>query len=175
MSKFVEDINQKAKESELTQSHEQQIKFEKQLLAQKFEAALKGKELAEKNARLPKLSITKFNGKQHDWVRFSGQFKAMVDSQNVPAIMHPWSCERRLCSRGPSNKNKQARTAHLGQSELWKAHRGASALAWYRYVCVMSVLSLCRGIVHLLLGANEYAKIRTSNQSRIGRLGEPVA
>ena len=86
LSKFVEDINQKAKESELTQSHEQQIKFEKQLLAQKFEAALKERELAEKNARLPKLSITKFNGKQHDWVRYSGQFKAMVDSQNVPAI-----------------------------------------------------------------------------------------
>ena len=36
--------------------------------------------------RLPKLNITKFNGKPHDWVRFSGQFEAMVDSLNVPAI-----------------------------------------------------------------------------------------
>ena len=29
--------------------------------------------------------------------------------------------------------------------------------------------------VHFILGANEYAKIRTSTQSRIGRLGEPIA
>lgn len=59
--------------------------FEKQLLEQKLEAAAKTKRLAEGTVRLPKLNITKFNGKPHDWVRFSGQFDAMVDSINVPA------------------------------------------------------------------------------------------
>ena len=29
--------------------------------------------------------------------------------------------------------------------------------------------------VHMILGANEYAKIHTSVQSRIGRQGEPIA
>jgi hypothetical protein len=62
------------------------MKFEKQLLEQKLEAAIKTKELSESTVRLPKLKITKFNGKPHDWVRFSGQFEAMVDSLNVPAI-----------------------------------------------------------------------------------------
>ena len=68
------------------QSCEQKRKFEKQLLEQKLEAALKEKELSEKTAKLPKLNITRFNGKPHDWVRFSGQFNAMVDLQNVSPI-----------------------------------------------------------------------------------------
>jgi hypothetical protein len=62
------------------------MQFEKQLLEQKLEAALKEKKIAEKTVRLPKLSLTRFNGKPHDWVRFKGQFVAMVDSQSVPSI-----------------------------------------------------------------------------------------
>ena len=63
------------------------MKFEKELLDTKLEAAIKTKKLAESTVRLPKLNITTFNGKPHDWVRFYGQFDAMVvDSLNVPAI-----------------------------------------------------------------------------------------
>jgi hypothetical protein len=36
--------------------------------------------------KLPKLTITKFNGTSLDWVRFEGQFNAMVDNQQVPAM-----------------------------------------------------------------------------------------
>ena len=85
---FINDIDSKARELELAKNHDQAMKFEKQLLEQKLEAAIKNKELSESTVRLsiPKLNITKFNGKPHDWVRFSGQFEAMVDSLNVPAI-----------------------------------------------------------------------------------------
>ena len=58
----------------------------KQLLNQKFEAVLKQKELAEKSpltVKLPKISITKFNGTPLDWVCFEGQFNAMVDSRGT--------------------------------------------------------------------------------------------
>ena len=85
LSKFVE-LDQRAKQRELVQSCEQKLKFEKQLLEQKLEAALKERELTEKTAKLPKLNITRFKGKPHDWVRFSDQFNAMVDSQNVSPI-----------------------------------------------------------------------------------------
>ena len=46
----------------------------------------KGERTYGKTAKLPKLNITRFNGKPHDWVRFSDQFNAMVDLQNVSPI-----------------------------------------------------------------------------------------
>ena len=79
-------IDQRAKEVELKHTQEQTMQFEKQLLEQKLEAAMKEKKIAEKTVRLPKLSITRFNGKPHDWVHFKGQFEVMVDSQSVPSI-----------------------------------------------------------------------------------------
>ena len=36
--------------------------------------------------KLPKLTITSFNGTPIDWVRFESQFTAIVHDQNVPAI-----------------------------------------------------------------------------------------
>jgi hypothetical protein len=59
------------------------------LIQQKLEAELKQKELSVKSSaavKLPKLTITKFNGTPLDWVRFEGQFNAMVDSQQEPAM-----------------------------------------------------------------------------------------
>ena len=84
LHEFVKEI--KAKELELTKTHDQAMMLEKQLLEQKLEAAAKTKKLAEGTVRLPKLNVTKFNGTRHDWVHFSGQFDAMVDTLNVPAI-----------------------------------------------------------------------------------------
>jgi hypothetical protein len=40
------------------------MQFEKKLLEQKLESALKEKKIAEKTVILPKLSITRFNGKR---------------------------------------------------------------------------------------------------------------
>ena len=65
------------------------MELEKQLLEKKLEAALKQKKLAEKSTpavKLPKISITKFNSMPLDWVRFKGQFDAMVDSQKVHGV-----------------------------------------------------------------------------------------
>ncbi|CAB4025304.1 Hypothetical predicted protein, partial [Paramuricea clavata] len=61
LADFVKTIDQRAKEVELKHSQEQTMQFEKQLLEQKLEAALKEKKIAGKTARLPKLSITRFN------------------------------------------------------------------------------------------------------------------
>ena len=46
------------------------MKYEKQLLEQKLEAALKERELTENPAKMLKLNMTRFNDKPHDWVRF---------------------------------------------------------------------------------------------------------
>ena len=71
----------------MAKNHDQAMKsLEKELLDTKLEAAIKTKKLAESTVRLPKFNITKFNGKPHGWVRFSGQFDIVVDSLNVPAI-----------------------------------------------------------------------------------------
>ena len=37
-------------------------------------------------AKLPKLSITKFNGSFSDWLRFWNQFQAVVNNQNVSKV-----------------------------------------------------------------------------------------
>ena len=89
LTKCVKYIDDEAKAAEEAKRQANVMKFEKQLIAQKLEAGAKHKELSEKSSvsvKLPKLSITKFNGTPLDWVRFEGQFNAMVDCQDVPAI-----------------------------------------------------------------------------------------
>ena len=44
---LINDIDNKARELELAKNHDQAMKFEKQLLEQKLEAAIKTKELSE--------------------------------------------------------------------------------------------------------------------------------
>ena len=85
LSKRLEEM----KFEEDARHHENAMLLEKQILAQKLEAVLKQKEIADKSspaAKLPKVSITKFNGTSLDWVRFEGQFNAMLDSQDVHAV-----------------------------------------------------------------------------------------
>ena len=85
LSKRLEEM----KSEEQAKHHQDAMELEKQLLDQKLEAIIKQNETALKPssaARLPKLSITKFAGTPLDWVRFEGQFNAMVDSQDVHAV-----------------------------------------------------------------------------------------
>ena len=89
LSECLKEMETRAQEAEQAKNHEKSMELEKQLLEQKLEAALKQKEIAEKSpmtAKLPKISITKFNGTALDWVRFEGQFNAMVHSQSVHAV-----------------------------------------------------------------------------------------
>jgi hypothetical protein len=75
-------------------THKQNMKFEQELLQQKaqFEQKLKDEQnQANVNskisgAKLPKLPITKFNGKFESWLPFWGKFKSEIDSTNLPVL-----------------------------------------------------------------------------------------
>ena len=88
LTKFLNEIEVRVKEAERTQRQEETMEFEKRLLEQKLQAEKEKRELSEQssNVSLPKIKITKFNGTPSDWVRFEGQFNAMVNSLRVPAI-----------------------------------------------------------------------------------------
>ncbi|XP_068739951.1 uncharacterized protein [Montipora capricornis] len=69
------------------------MRFEKEKLEQKLKYEAKIEEnrkcqIKEQsiNAKLPKLQITRFNGTHTDWLRFWNQFKAEIDSADVPQI-----------------------------------------------------------------------------------------
>ena len=85
LSKCLNEIETEVRDLERNQSHANVMELEKQLLEQKMEAAIKQKELTKKSSvvKLPKLTITSFNGTPIDWVRFESQFTAMVYTQNV--------------------------------------------------------------------------------------------
>ena len=80
----------------------EQLAFEKELFEQKlkFNQELEGKSSSNTNqntshvesqeqgvvVKLPKLTITKFNGTNLDWTRFWGQFTEGIDKYNMAAI-----------------------------------------------------------------------------------------
>ena len=88
LSECLEEIAKKQQDHKREEEHGKDLAYDKQLLDQKLQAALKQKELEEKGSavRLPKLSITPFNGTVIDWVRFESQYSVMVDSQSVPPV-----------------------------------------------------------------------------------------
>ncbi|XP_068707690.1 uncharacterized protein [Montipora foliosa] len=72
---------------------QEEMRFEKEKLEQKlkYEARIEENrkcQIKEQsiNAKLPKLQITRFNGTHTDWLRFWNQFKAEIDSADVPQI-----------------------------------------------------------------------------------------
>ena len=83
-------------------SLEEQLAFEKELFEQKlkFNQELEGKSSSNTNqttshvesqeqgavAKMPKLTITKFNGTKLDWKRFWGQFTEGIDKSKMAAI-----------------------------------------------------------------------------------------
>ena len=84
----VKEIDTETSDHEREHRHGKAMELEKQLLDQKLEAAIKQNEISAKTAavKLPKLSITPFNGTAIDWLRFESQFSAMIDSQSVSAV-----------------------------------------------------------------------------------------
>ena len=86
-------------QAELDKNRKQQLQFEKELLAQKFHyKELELKQATEANqqpsqvrdkgstAKLPKLSITKFNGTHLAWRRFWSQFVEEIDKSGMAPI-----------------------------------------------------------------------------------------
>lgn len=88
LSNCLNEIETEVRDLERNQSHAKAMEMEKQLLEQKMEAAIKRKKLTKKSSlvKLPKLTITSFNGTPIDWVRLECKFTAIVHDQNVPAI-----------------------------------------------------------------------------------------
>ena len=62
--------------------HEQKLRMESEISSPKSET----QECLSRNAKLPKLVITKFNGSFKDWPRFWGQFTEGIDKSSVAAI-----------------------------------------------------------------------------------------
>ena len=74
-------------------AHIKCIMFEQELLEQKaaYESKLKDEGHANQNnrlsgAKLPKLPITKFNGKCEAWLPFWGKFSSEIDSASLPTL-----------------------------------------------------------------------------------------
>ena len=84
----VKEIDTETSDHEREHRHGKAMELEKQLLDQKLEAAIKQNEISAKTAavKLPKLTITPFNGTAIDWVRFESQLSAMINSQSVSAV-----------------------------------------------------------------------------------------
>ena len=74
-------------------THKQNMMFEQELLEQKaaYESKLKDEGHTNQNnklsgAKLPKLPITKFNGKYEAWLPFWGKFSSEIDSASLPTL-----------------------------------------------------------------------------------------
>lgn len=78
-------------------NHKQQMEFEREILEQKakFEKDREQQKLTTQTteecklssaAKLPKLSITKFNGKIEEWLSFWGKFTSEIDSSNLAPL-----------------------------------------------------------------------------------------
>ena len=84
------DLHEEAK---IVMTHKQNMMFEQELLEQKaaYESKLKDEGHTNQNnkllgAKLPKLPITKFNGKYEAWLPFWGKFSSEIDSASLPRL-----------------------------------------------------------------------------------------
>ena len=93
----IKAIDLEEQEREAIEKHKKNMEFERQLLEQREEfekarehekaAALESVQLKSSvAAKLPKLSITKFNGKVEDWLPFWGKFKSEIDSSHLAKL-----------------------------------------------------------------------------------------
>lgn len=82
LTQRIKEIDLREEEAKNVMTHKQNMMFEQELLEQKaaFESKLKDEGHANQNnklsgAKLPKLPITKFNGKYEAWLPFWGKFR----------------------------------------------------------------------------------------------------
>ena len=77
-------LDQQKLEAEMRQQmFEQEMKFEREKLAQKLKHAREATKLEREkatSAKLPKLVIAEFKGEKSDWLRFWSEFEAEVDA-----------------------------------------------------------------------------------------------
>ena len=94
-AKMQSQLTEKENEGALAAKEmEQQLEFERQKLEMKLEYEKKSEELKKgksgdsgnAQAKLPKLSITKFDGSFENWLSFWNKFTAEIDSKDLPSI-----------------------------------------------------------------------------------------
>lgn len=101
LGKYLREANQQSKLAEkeiadalLAKEREEQLKFEKEKLDMKLEYEKKAEEFKKgkqgessvSHAKLPKLSITQFDGTFEQWLPFWNKFCAEVDSTDLPSV-----------------------------------------------------------------------------------------
>ena len=93
----IQAIVMEEQEKRAFESHKQQMEFEREILEQKakFEKDREQQRLTTQTTKecklssatkLPKLSISKFNGKTEEWLPFWGKFTSEIDSSNLAAL-----------------------------------------------------------------------------------------
>ena len=93
----IQAIDMEEQEKRAFDNHKQQMEFEKEILEQKAEfqknleqqkAATQATEECKSSsaAKLPKLSITKFNGRIEEWLPFWGKFVSEIDSTKLAPL-----------------------------------------------------------------------------------------
>ena len=104
LTRRIKEIDLREEEAKNAMTHKQNMTFEQKLLEQKaaYESKLKDEGHANQNklsgAKLPKLPITKFNGKYKAWLPFWGNFSSEIDSASLPTLtkfsyLKPSICE----------------------------------------------------------------------------------
>lgn len=85
-------LDREEREKEMNEKHEIAMKFERELLEQKaeFEKHREEEKTTEQRsvtaAKLPKLQITKFDGKVENWLPFWGKFNSEIDKASLPSV-----------------------------------------------------------------------------------------
>lgn len=98
LARQIKQIDCREQDDKAVHDHKKNLKFERELLEQKVEfdkvhEKEKKKEAEDSEqykqssaAKLPKLPITKFNGKIEAWLPFWGKFKSEIDSTKIPTL-----------------------------------------------------------------------------------------
>ena len=93
----IQAIDTEEQEKRAFENHKQQMEFEREILEQKakFEKDREQQKLTTQTteecksssaAKLPKLPMTKFNGKIEEWLPFWGKFTSEIDSSNLAPL-----------------------------------------------------------------------------------------
>lgn len=95
LAQQIKEIDRREQDEKAVEEHKKNLAFERELLEQKaeFEKREEGKaseaeneQCKQSSAKLPKLPITKFNGKFEAWLPFWGKFTSEIDSTTLPTL-----------------------------------------------------------------------------------------
>ena len=95
IDKYIKAMDLEKQEQQAVEEHKRRLEFEREILEQKAEFQKQEKAAQAEQlkvlklpsaAKLPKLSIAKFNGKIEKWLPFWGKFVSEIDSTNLASL-----------------------------------------------------------------------------------------